>query len=289
MYIMIVNPVSGNGRGRKVWERVSRLLKKEGLPYRVYFTTGRGHATVLSRQAVESPQVKAVVAIGGDGTVHEVGNALVDTNVPLGYLPAGSGNDFAVAHRIPLDPLKAWERVLHGRSRAVDTARIGERFMIGFMGIGFDAAVAKRVNDSRWKRFGKFVYAGGVLREWARFQPVNVRITMDGTLYDLDRVWLIAAAHIPNYAGGMQICPGAEDDDGRLDICCVRDVTRRDFLRLFPSVYRGTHVDQPFIVFRRAKQFTVSSEIPLLVHADGEVIGQTPIAVTVLPQSLKVL
>ncbi|BCU81996.1 diacylglycerol kinase [Polycladomyces abyssicola] len=289
MYIMIVNPVSGNGKGRKVWERVRPLLKQAGLPYRVYFTTGRGHATELSRQAVDSPQVKAVVAIGGDGTVHEVGNALVGTNVPLGYLPAGSGNDFAVAHRIPLDPLKAWDRVLRGKSRAVDTARIGERFMIGFMGIGFDAAVAKRVNESRWKRLGKFVYAGGVLREWSRFHPVNVQVTMDGILYDLDRVWLIAATHIPNYAGGMQICPGAKDDDGQLDICCVRDISRRNFLRLFPSVYRGTHVDHPFIEIQRARQFTVSSETPLLVHADGEVIGQTPITVTVLPRSLQVL
>lgn len=289
MHVIIVNPVSGNGRGEKVWGRVRPLLEKAGLPYRVHFTTDRGHATALSRQEAACPDVEAVVAVGGDGTVHEVGNGLVGTDTPLGYLPAGSGNDFAVAHRIPLDPLKAWERILRGRIRAVDTARVGKRFMIGFMGIGFDAAVAKRVNDSRWKRFGKFVYAGGVLQEWTRFRPVNVRLMVDGISYEWDRVWLIAATHIPNYAGGMQICPGAEDDDGQLDICCVRGVSRSDFLRLFPSVYRGTHIHQPFIALQRAKNFTISSDTPLLVHADGEVIGQTPVTVTVLPQSLRVL
>jgi diacylglycerol kinase (ATP) len=285
----IVNRVSGNGRGLVRWSKVEPVLKKKGIPYRVAFTERPGHATELAREAVKSG-VQAVVAVGGDGTVHEVGNGLVETDVPFGYIPAGSGNDFATDQGIPRDPVKALERVLEHRPRRVDTADFGGRVMISSIGVGFDGQVAKVVNNSRWKQLlGKGSYALGVLRELRRFQPTRVVLEVDGKVHREDGVWLIAIANISCYGGGMRICPEARNDDGLLDICLVRGISRLNLLRLFPLVFSGKHVNYPYIVMLRGSQITVSSEAPLVVHADGEIVGETPISVRIRPQSLWVL
>lgn len=290
MRLFIVNPVSGNGRGREVWSYVKKELERTQTPYRVEFTRRSSHAREIVREAVSRAGVEAVIAVGGDGTVNEVGNALVGTEIPLGYIPAGTGNDFALAHKIPLDPFLALERVLKHQVRRVDTADLGGRAMIGFMGIGFDAKVAKTVNHSPWKHWlGRLTYAVGAVQVLRSFRPAQVSLLVDGELFKYDGVWLIAITNIPNYAGGMKICPHASDDDGQLDICCVRDITPTQFLRIFPSVYKGNHIHHPSVHLHRGKELTIQSDTELTIHADGEIVGATPLSVKVQPQSLCVL
>lgn len=289
MRYFIVNRVSGNGRGLVRWSKVESVLKEKGIPYRVAFTERPGHATELAREAVKMG-VRAVVAVGGDGTVNEVGNGLVKTDVPLGYIPAGSGNDFATAQGVPKDPVQALHRVLKHVPRRVDTADFGGRAMISSIGVGFDGQVAKTVNASKWKeRLGKGSYALGVIQELHRFQPTRVTLEVDGQVLQEKDVWLIAIANISCYGGGMKICPEAKNDDGLLDICLVRGVSRWKLLGLFPLVFAGKHVDYPYVVMMRGSRIQVSADLPLVVHADGEVIGETPVSVSVQPQSLTIL
>jgi diacylglycerol kinase (ATP) len=287
--LFIVNPVSGNGRGREVWKYVKQELERKQIPYRVEFTKHSGHARELTRNSI-SPDLQAIVVIGGDGTIHEVGNNLIDTKVPLGLIPAGTGNDFALAHKIPFDPIIALDRVLKHQVRCMDTADLGERNMISFMGIGFDGKVAEKVNQSAWKQYlYRLTYALGAIQVLRSFQPTNLSLSVDGNLYEYDNVWLVAITNTPNYGGGMKICPDATMDDGQLDICCVRNITPSQFLRILLSVYKGNHVSHPSVNLHRGKEVSIWSDKPITSHADGEIMDRVPVHVKIRPQSLFVL
>lgn len=290
MRLFIVNPVSGNRRGKEVWLFLQQYLIMNRISYSVEFTEKPGHAREIALNAINRSDLQAIIVVGGDGTLHEVGNALVHTNIPVGYIPAGSANDFALAQKISFDPEQALERILNHQIRKVDTADFGGRTMISFMGVGFDGAVAEAVNGSSWKRWLRSsAYTWGVLKLLKSYRPTQISLNIDGESFHYDDVWFIAITNIPNYAGGMKICPHAADDDGQLDICCVRDMSRSQLLRVFPSVYKGEHIDHPSITLHRGSEITIDSDTSLTAHADGEIIGKTPLSVSVRPQSLVIL
>jgi diacylglycerol kinase (ATP) len=290
MYLFIVNAYSGNGRGKRVWSQVEAQLIQRAIPYRAIFTQAPRHATDIARSAATRSDIHAVVAIGGDGTVHEVGNGLIETDMPLGYIQAGSGNDFAMAQAIPTDPLHALERILQHRIRRIDTAKLNGRSLVGFSGMGFDGLVAHTVNHSSAKRWlGKMVYAYAAFQTWFAFQPARATLLIDGEHHVFPDLWLIAVTNIPNYGGGMMVCPGADVQDGLLDICCVHGISHGEFLRVFPSVFKGNHTRHPSVTMMRGKAITVEADPTLTVHADGEVIGETPLSIQVQPQSLSIL
>ncbi|MBH8598909.1 MULTISPECIES: diacylglycerol kinase family protein [unclassified Thermoactinomyces] len=290
MYLFVVNEVSGKGRGREVWAYVQKRLQEMRVPHEAVCTEGPGHAEEIARDAREGKMFKAIIAVGGDGTVNEVGNGVIGSDLPIGYIPAGTGNDFALAHRIPLDPEWALERILRHQVYQVDTGMLKERHMIGFMGIGFDAKVAEAVNMSQRKRWlGRLTYGIEAIKTLKSFKPQPAVITVDGRRYEYDGVWLVAVANIPNYAGGIRICPHAQMNDGLLDLCCVRNLTPGQFLRVFPSAYRGKHIHHPSVVFHSGREITIETDAPFIAHVDGEVLGGAPVTVRVAPKSLSIL
>lgn len=290
MYFFVVNSVSGNGRGREVWSYVEKRLSKLNVTYQAEFTQRAGHATSIVKSAMRQPGLKAIVAIGGDGTVNEVGSGLIGTNIPMGYIPAGTGNDFAIANRIPFDPYLALDRILEHKVQRIDTADLGDRKMIGFMGIGFDGKVAEMVNRSAQKKWlGRLTYVLEGLKLLRSFEPDQFTLTIDGKSYEYDGAWLVAVTNIPNLGGGMKICPSASIDDGQLDICCVQNLTQGQLLRVIPTVYKGKHTNHPSIRLHRGREITIQSRSPLPIHVDGEVVLQPPLSIKVNPQSLSII
>lgn len=265
-------------------------MKNRKYPYSVTYTERKGHASELAQKAIFQEGLRAVIAVGGDGTLHEVVNGMHNSKIPLGYIPCGSGNDFARAQAISIDPQKALERIFHHRSQLIDTAEINGRRMIASLGIGFDGQVAQAVNLSPWKgRLGKLAYVWGFGHVLRRFEPQQVRLWIDGEEKTYEQVWLIAITNIPNYGGGMKICPEAQWNDGQLDICIVHGASRIKLLGLFPSVFRGTHTRFSVVTMQKGKEIQVESKQPMVVHADGEIIGETPLTVKVRPHSLSIL
>lgn len=290
MYVFVVNPISGNGRGSEVWQYIQKRLMEERVPYYVFFTKAAHEATEKVKEIIKQIRPNAVVAIGGDGTVHEVGNALVKTQIPLGFIPAGTGNDFALAHQIPMDIEWAFQRILRHQAYWMDTADLGGKRMIGFMGSGFDGKVAKVINESKRKRWlGRLTYGIEALRTLKTFKPERMVIQIDDQTVEYDNVWFIAVANIPNYAGGMKICPQAQMDDGWLDICLVRDLDPKDFVRVFPTVYQGKHIHHPSVVFHRGKKIELLSDSGFISHVDGEIYPEKTWSIQILPKSLMVL
>lgn len=294
----IVNPVSGNKRGEKVWKQIQKVLEAEKVAYEVRVTSKKGEARELARALLAQGNLKKIVAVGGDGTVNEVVNGWFDAeaNCLFGHIPTGSGNDFARAHRIPMEPLAAWKEIAAGEGeRTIDLLCLNKRIAVNAVGAGFDGQIAQTANEAyykkicNWLRLGAVAYSISVLRVLFSYQPGTVYLEIDGEIFEQHDVWMITVSNVANYGGGMLISPQALPDDGLADICLIRKLGRWELLRAFPKIFTGGHVNHPAVQFYRGKEIKVSSELPLLAHADGEVVAETPIQVELLPQRLRII
>lgn len=295
MIAFIVNPIAAGGRGKKVWSKIEPVLRQRDISYTIHYTERRGHAVSLAKTVIKDTRVKAVVAVGGDGTVHEVAQELVGKNCPLGFIPCGSGNDLARALDIPINCIQALERILAHRPQKFDIAEINGHYFVNGSGIGFDAAVAKITNESRGKQWlnkvkcGRFVYLFNALRMVTAFRPTDMALIIDGERVYYDNVWLVAVCNIPFYAGGMKICPEAVCDDGILDVCIVNNMSRLYLLRNLAKVFKGNHVKARGVTMLKARTIQVKPVQELYVHTDGESYQTSPVTITARQQALTVL
>ncbi|HHW14625.1 MAG TPA: diacylglycerol kinase family lipid kinase [Firmicutes bacterium] len=288
-YRIVVNPTAGRGAAGRRWPAVAAELDRLGLDYEPHFTVGPGDATEVARRAA-SEGFDAVVAAGGDGTLSEVVNGLVGTGRLLGILPMGSGNDFALAAGIGPGPFAAAQLLASPVPRLVDLGRVDGRYFINVASAGMDAEIARLMNeDLRYLR-GTTAYLAATIATLFRFRPAPVRLELDGVVHELEAV-LVAVANGQYYGGGMNITPRAVLDDGLLDVCAVGALGRLEFLRAFPSVFRGEHLSHPKISTFRARRVVLypAGERPLLVQADGEIIGALPQEFVVEPAALTIL
>ncbi|WP_158301604.1 diacylglycerol/lipid kinase family protein [Paenibacillus mesophilus] len=295
MIWFVINRGSGNGRGQAIWRQVEQSLRDRGVVYGCKYTERQGHARELALELAGQPDTAAVVAVGGDGTVHEVAGGLAGTSVPLGCIPAGSGNDYARSVSIPQGWEAALERVLELKSSPIDAGLLGGKVFAISCGIGFDGEVAKMTNRSWYKRWlnrlgaGSLSYVVSVLRLLVTYRPCDVHLTVDGLERSYKKVWLIAVANMPYYGGGMKICPNARHDDGILHMCVVENIGRFDFLRFFPRVFQGTHVEHPAVHMLSGSKIRIEGSAPMTIHTDGEYGGETPTDIVVHRNRLHVL
>ncbi len=290
MYL-IVNPVAGRGRAKTVWPRIEQLLVDNGLHYTVSFTAYPGHATQLARRAVDAGH-QVVVAVGGDGTLTEVINGLAMSEVRLGLIPVGSGNDFARSLKIPSDDLAQAVKILaEAQSISVDLGRIDGDLFINVAGVGFDAQVARTMSEkAKWLR-GSMAYVYALLRSLFTFKPIPVQLTLDGVEYHFETI-LVAVANGRYFGGGMCIAPTAEIDDGYFDVVVLEGLSVSAFLRAFPKVYRGTHLSHPKVRVFRARQVMLrpGSQVKAVpAQAEGNFVGNAPKEFIIMPAACKVL
>ncbi|GAA2877371.1 diacylglycerol kinase [Streptosporangium fragile] len=284
---VLVNPAARGGRSRELLPPVLDRLRRGGREVSVILGESAADALERARAAVaERPAV--LVAFGGDGLVHLAVQAVAGTGVPLGVIPAGTGNDFAAALGIPLkDPLAAADTVLRGRVRTVDAATVGAaEWFAGVVACGFDSRVNERANRLTWPP-GMAKYLVALAAELRTFRPIPFRIDLDGELVEREAM-LVAIGNTCSYGAGMRVCPDALPDDGLLDVVVLGAVPKVEFLRTFPRVYRGSHIGHPAVTVRRARRVTVQAP-DVIAYADGERVGPTPLTCEVVPGSLSVV
>lgn len=311
----IINPAAGNGKPLRVWRKIRPLVESAGIPHAVHMTSAPGEAASISRKLAESHLARhdgvrdCIVVVGGDGTLREAANGLLDASADAGesasvpalsFIPAGSGNDFARDHGIPMDPAEALSNLLtalrEGRRRRIDVIRTdGGEAAINSSGAGFDAAVAIAVNRSPLKRalgkirLARLAYVGLMVRLLASYRPADVVLEVDGVRHAIRSVWLAAVTNIPSIGGGMRINPQAKPDDGLLDVCIVHGITRLRLITAFPRVYSGKHTTIRGVSFYRGRHIRLEASSPLPVHADGEDDGFTPFDVRVERRALEIV
>jgi len=287
----IVNPAAGRGRARRAWRAIGPALRDAGVRLEEVVEERPQLAIALAGEAARQGW-DVVAAVGGDGTVHEVVNGIMRAGVApapaVAIIPGGTGNDFARGVGVPRDPMAAGRLLLAGARRRVDIGQVNDRYFVGISGVGFDAEVAAKVN--RWPKWvgGTPLYLAAILNMLVTYRPVATRIVLDGREQRL-RMFLLAAANTPWYAGGMYMAPHARPDDGWLEVITAGDLGRLETLILLPRVFSGTHLRHRKVAHQPAGEVRVESEAPLAIHADGEMVGQVPAVFRVVPRAIEVI
>jgi diacylglycerol kinase (ATP) len=277
-----------------VLPEVFARLGAEGHAVRLLPANTRAEALASALDAV-AERPTALVAVGGDGTVHLGLQAVAGTGIPFGIVPAGTGNDFAEQVGVPKEPIQAAAKVVgalkNGSTRPLDLALCkgvgGEEIWFGaVLAAGFDAIVNERANHIRFPR-GPQRYNVAIAIELAKLAPRHYKMTLDGVTHEFDSV-LVAVGNTASYGGGYKIVPAADPGDGMLDIVVGRPMGRMTFARIRPKVYEGTHVESPLVDTYRAKTIEIVSD-GITAYADGERICPLPITITCVPGALTLL
>lgn len=279
MLHLIFNPVAGRGRAPAALERVRGLLDASGAEYHVATTNGRAAATAL---AADTPAGAIVVAVGGDGTAHEVAKGVVMANRRqpdsarrvLGVVPVGSGDDFAFALGLDRrDVAQAVARLLRPEPRAIDLGWVNDEPFINSVGIGLDAEVAERLETTPSFLKGLAAYLYATLRTLGPSMPRAVTIVMDGQEVYRGRSLLVAAQNGPRTGGSFLFAPEARNDDGLLDFVIAEDLSLGGTLGLLPRVMRGRHLGHPKVKILRGSSLELHWQQPRSAHAEGEPLG----------------
>jgi diacylglycerol kinase (ATP) len=297
--VLIVNPHAGRGRVATQLPELERTLHAKGFQYRVAMTGGPGEATQLAREALLAGE-RFLVAVGGDGTIHEVVNGMfqddrpVDSNAILGVVAAGSGCDFVKTFGLPEDAVRACNSLEGTNLFPIDVGKItylddqgreAVRYFPNIAEAGLGGAVVARAARLP-KSFGRSKYFVGFWLTLPRFKPVEVTLHADRRTFQ-GKVHNIVVANCQFYGGGMKISPRSWPSDGYLDVLAMNGA-KSDSFTILPKVYRGEHLPHPGIQEFRAQDVRIEGERPLRIEADGEVLGTTPASFEVLHEVLPV-
>ncbi|MFE7626948.1 diacylglycerol kinase [Streptomyces sp. NPDC057509] len=288
---LFVNPTAGRGRGARAAQPAASALRDAGFSVRTILGEDADDALRRARDAV-TEGTGALIAVGGDGLMSLALQAVAGTPTPLGVVAVGTGNDFARALELPIrDPAAAGRVVADalkgGPVREIDLGRVGDRWFGSVLASGFDSRVNDRGNRMRWVG-GRFKYDLAILAELAAFKPIPYRITLDnGPAHEIEAT-LIAVGNGTAYGGGMRICADAVMDDGLFDVTVVGECSRTTLLKVFPQVYRGTHLSHPVVSVHRVSSITLEAA-GITAYADGEPLGGLPLTATCVPRAVRVL
>ncbi|ULN33104.1 diacylglycerol kinase [Mycolicibacterium smegmatis] len=289
---VLTNPMSGHGNAPHAADRAVVRLQQRGVDVTAIVGRDARHARELVREHLDRG-TDALVVVGGDGVIGLALQELAGTDVPLGIVPAGTGNDHAREYRIPTgDPEAAADVIADGHTRTVDLGRIdaddGTRRWFGtVVATGFDSLVSDRANRMRWPH-GRMRYNLAMVAELSKLRLLPFRLSFDGGDAEDHALTMTAIGNTRSYGGGMLICPGADPTDGLLDITMIASASRSRLIRLFPTVFKGTHVNLDTVTTRRARSVRV--ECPgINAYADGDFAAPLPATVTAVAGALKIL
>jgi len=290
---LVVNPVAGRGRALALLPTVREAFARAGLPLTVLVTERPGHATVLAQA---TPGDATILAMGGDGTVHEVARACIDSGRTLGVVPVGSGDDFAFALGLARGDVEAVVSVaLEGRVRLVDTGVCNGEPFVNAAGVGFDAEVGARMREAPSPLTGFGAYLWGVAVALRRLASVPMRVWgtneagVEWLLHDGPSL-LTSLQNGPRTGGSFLFAPMADVDDGRLNVVIAKRVGRLGTLSLLPKALRGRHLSDPRVVQAPVVAVRIEAASPRAWHADGEAFAPaSTFTISVRPKSLRVL
>ncbi len=296
--LVILNPASDRGHGQKLRPRIERGLRDAGFRFDLVETTGPGHAVTLAREAA-AVGVERVLCSGGDGTVHEVANGLLQsppaadgaTGPALGVIPIGTGNDFAKLLGVfKLPPEVAASRMAQANERLFDVGQVIGEYFANSLGIGFDAEVVRQANKLTQLR-GLAVYVVAVYKTFVTFRAPVLEV-VSAAHRETGAMMMLECSIGVSAGGGFYLTPQADPSDGLLDVCLIRKVGLLTFLRYVPRVLSGRHTGLAVVTMLKTPSLTIRSpDEPLLLHLDGELRAPEArdIEVTLVPKRLRVL
>ena len=276
MWALVINPVAGQGKGATVGTYVAGYLNSRGIKYEIIIgRSGLDQADSLQRFLDRNPDCSGVIAVGGDGLLHLVLQKITPAQVPLALIPAGTGNDFVRTLGWSPDDVDAiLQAVLSEKPQSVDLGLVDGEWFAAILSTGFDSIVNEKANTMSWPK-GPMKYNVAIAIELPRFAPRHYEIVLDDRTISTQAM-LIAVANGRSYGGGMLVCPHADIADGYFDVMVLHPVSKLEFIKVFPRVFKGTHITHPAVEIVRSKSVKISSDA--VAYADGERIGQLPVS-----------
>jgi diacylglycerol kinase (ATP) len=286
---LILNPAAGKNKGEKAMEKATPLLEKAGIQFELKVSEFSGHAITLGRE-FDPSKFDGIVAVGGDGTLFEILNGLLKSNpdfdLPVGQIPVGTGNSFI--KDLAINSIEdAVEKIAGGKTQQVDVGHFkypeGEHFFINLLGTGFVSNVAHQAG--KYKALGSLSYVLAVLEEVVQLRSVPLELTIDGKVYQRNYIFT-EICNSTKTGGNMIMAPDAKIDDGFLDVVLLNDISKFNLLKVFPQIFKGTHVNDSHVETFKGKHIKIVTETSQRLTPDGEVFGTTPIEVTILSNKI---
>lgn len=301
-WLVIVNPNAGKGRGAKDWDKISVILKKENLSFAVKFTERKGHAIILTLEAI-SAGFRKIITVGGDGTLNEVVNGVFSNDVcpskeiSLALIPVGTGNDWGRMFGIPLNYEIAVKIIRDNKMMVHDVGLVSyydgtekkKRYFINIAGLGFESVVVWKTNLQKEKgRGGKLIYFYNLLTSLLSYNNTKAEIIIDGEIIHAD-VFSVNIGNGRYCGGGMRQTPDALPNDGLLDVTIINGMGKFEIIRNLKILYDGTILNHPKIDGYKCKSIKVSSDSIIYTEADGESLGHTPAEFSIIPASINII
>ncbi|MFC1984835.1 diacylglycerol/lipid kinase family protein [Chloroflexota bacterium] len=299
----IVNQAAGGFSIYREWPSMSKSLTKDGMEFDHVYTEGVGHAIALAREAVNAGY-RYIIAVGGDGTVNEVVNGILTStglhDTILGIVSAGTTCSFARSVGIPSNPIDSC-RLLSSHNRLSIDVGIVEytsngqnlrRFFVNEADVGFGATVveaSKQVTNYFGRKINYLPHVIGGLSSLISYKNKHVTLRVEDQTEDICDCAMLVIANGTHFGGGMQIAPGAKPDDGLLDMVLFGDMGKSELFKIWPMTYKGSHVSHHKVRMLKIKNVVIECAEKILVEADGELLGESPVSFSVLPSALRIV
>ncbi|MDA2962765.1 MAG: YegS/Rv2252/BmrU family lipid kinase [Actinomycetota bacterium] len=284
MWALVINPTSGGGKGATIGIYVAGFLSSRQIAHEI--VSGNSSIALvnnLSKFLQKYPDCAGVIAVGGDGLTHNILALTTPAQIPLAVVPAGTGNDFVRTlgwSLLDLDPYL--ESIISMPALPIDLGLVNGQWFAAVLSTGFDSIVNEKANTLAWPK-GAMKYNVAIAIELPRFKPRHYEITLDNQQITTQAM-LIAIANGRSYGGGMLVCPDADLHDGYFDVMLLHPVSKVEFLKVFPRVFKGEHVTHPAVEIIRSKNVQITADA--IAYADGERIGPLPMSAECIPNAM---
>jgi diacylglycerol kinase (ATP) len=276
MWAIVVNPISGGGKGAILGTEVAGYFSTRGLPYQVITANSadRLRSYLANFLEAKGQDCFGVIAVGGDGLAHLVLQFVVPLRIPFTVIPAGTGNDFLRALGWSLTEVKTQlDTVTCTEASPIDLGMVDSEWFGAILSTGFDSVVNEKANSLRWPK-GPMKYNVAIAMELPKFKPLSYLIELDNQVIETEAM-LIAVGNGSSYGGGMKVCPGAVMTDGLFEVMVLRPVSKVEFIRVFPKVFSGQHIDHKQVDIYQSRRISLNAAA--IAYADGDRIGGLPV------------
>ena len=277
MWLIAINPTSGQGRGATMGTKVAGYCASKGIDYEIVTGVSAQSLSTSLKEKISRNRdlIDGIIAVGGDGLAHLILQLAVPANIPTAFIPGGTGNDLVRTLGWSLDEITAYlQRVFETKPVDIDLGLVDGEWFAVVLSSGFDAVVNERANVLKWPK-GPMRYNAAMALELPKFKAIQYEIELDDQVISTQAM-LIAIGNGSSYGGGMRVCPDANIQDGLFDVMILRPVSIPEFIRVFPKVYSGKHIHHPEVTVYRSRRVRIEADT--VAYADGERIGQLPIS-----------
>lgn len=280
MYCFIVNPQANRGKAEKTARTLREILEKKEIPHAFYYTKKPGEGKEIAKSLCDRGET-TIIAVGGDGTMHEVFNGIDPEKTKFGLIPCGSGNDFAATAGIPTDPEKALELILHGEAKPTDYMDCDGVRGLNIIGTGIDVEILKRCRRIRFPK-GKLQYLVSLIISLIKFKFYTFYIEEDGKT-ETKRALIACVGNGTRFGGGIRMCPKAVIDDGKLDFVVAGKLRKIRLPFAFAKLMKGKILEQDFTTFYLTEHTRLDFDVPTTIQIDGEFYDDLAFDVSVVP------